>query len=75
MVTDKNGKELYCGDLVRINSDSEGFCEGDNELTWVIIRMRDNGVAGVSEIYIKSGWENRLAYSYDIEKIEDENKD
>ena len=60
--------------MVRYNSDSEGFCEGDNELTWVIIRMRDNDVAGDSEIYIQSGWEKRLAYSYDIEKIEDENE-
>jgi len=60
MVTDKNGTEVYC--------------EGDNELTWVIIRMRDNDVAGDSEIYIQSGWEKRLAYSYDIEKIEDENE-
>ena len=48
MVTDKNGTEVYCGDLVRYNSDSE--------------------------IYIQSGWEKRLAYSYDIEKIEDENE-
>lgn len=74
MVTDKNGKELYCGDLVRYNSDSEGFCEGDNELTWVIFRMRDNGVAGDSEIYIKNGWEERTAYCYEVEKIEDENE-
>jgi len=36
--------------------------------------MRDNDVAGDSEIYIQSGWEKRLAYSYDIEKIEDENE-
>lgn len=56
MITDKNGKELYCGDLVRYNSDSEGFCEGD------------------SEIYIKNGWEVRTAYSYEVEKIEDENE-
>lgn len=74
MVTDKNGKELYCGDLVHYNTDSEGFCEGDDKLTWVIIKMRDNGVAGDSEIYIKSGWEERTAYSYEIEKIEDENE-
>lgn len=74
MVTDKNGKELYCGDLVRCNSDSERFCEGDNELTWVIFRMRNNGVAGDSEIYIKNGWEERTAYSYEIEKIESENE-
>lgn len=74
MITDKNGKELYCGDLVRYNSDSEGFCEGDDKLTWVIVRMRDNGVAGDSEIYIKNGWEVRTAYSYEVEKIEDENE-
>lgn len=74
MITDKNGKELYCGDLVRYNSDSEGFCEGDDKLTWVIVRMRDNGVAGDSEIYIKNGWEVRKAYSYEVEKIEDENE-
>ena len=73
MVTDKNGKELYCGDSVRYNSDSESFCEGDNELTWVIFRMRDNGVAGDSEIYIKNGWEERTTYSYEVEKIEDGN--
>lgn len=44
------------------------------ELTWVIVRMRDNGVAGDSEIYIKNGWEVRTAYSYEVEKIEDENE-
>ena len=74
MITDKNGKELYCGNLVRYNSDSEGFCEGDDKLTWVIVRMRDNGVAGDSEIYIENGWEVRTAYSYEVEKIEDENE-
>ena len=74
MVTDKNGKELYCGDFVRINSDNAGFCEGDNEVMWVITKMRDKGVAGDSEIYIQSGWKSRLAYSDDIEKIESENE-
>ena len=70
MVTDKNGNEVYCGDLVRYNSDSESFCEGDNELTWVIIGMRE----WEGEFYIKSGLEERTAYSYEIEKIEDENE-
>lgn len=74
MVTDKNGKELYCGDLVRYNSDFEGFCEGDDKLTWVVIRMRDNSSDWDSEIYIKSGWEERTAYPYELEKIEDENE-
>lgn len=70
MVTDKNGKELYCGDLVRYNSDSEVFCEGDDKLIWVIIGMKEFE----DEFFLKSGRDERTAYSYEIEKIEDENE-
>lgn len=71
MVTDKNGKEVYCGDLVHYISDSGDFCEGDDKLEWLIVRMRDNGVAGDSVIYLQNGTEYRTAYEYEIEKIED----